>query len=187
MSRPLTAAEIAFGYGPPRDRPEEPEHPFSASLVYQGIPIDLEHLKGETRSGVDKEGHAWAVRMPAAYGEVRGTVGADGDAVDVFIGTEKFAPMVYVIQAKLPGSSAFDETKSCLAFATREEAVAMFRRAYAIPGFLLGVTTWPIGAWREAMRRPEVHAGPMRRPLTKAVIRRDRLAMLLSTREAPDV
>lgn len=180
MARALTGAERAFGYGPPRDRPEEPEHPFSASLVYQGIPLDIEHLKGETRSGVSPDGIAWSVRMPAAYGEVRGTVGADGDAVDVYVGPERFAPLVYVIQAKYPRSRAFDETKSMLGFATQQDAVDKFRAAYNIPGFFHGVTTWPIGSWREAMQRHEIHGGPMRAPLTKAVVDLDRFAAQLA-------
>ena len=145
--------------------------PFEGQCVYQGVAIDIEQKKGSYRSGVSPDGVAWRSKMPAAYGEVRDTVGADGDAVDVFVGDNPFASHVWVVQAKLPGSKAFDETKSMLGFDTREEAVRAFRDAYNKPGFLLGVTRWPFGAWREAMLRPKVARGQMTEPLAKAVVR----------------
>jgi predicted ABC-type ATPase len=107
------------------------------------------------------------VKLPAHYGEVRDTLGADGDPVDVFVGDDPFAPWVYVVQAKLPGSQRFDETKAMLGFRTRDAALRAFRAAYNLPGFLQGVTRWPIGAWAAAMQRPKVHRGPMTAPLAK--------------------
>jgi hypothetical protein len=154
----------------PRERPEDPEHPFAGQLLYQGVPLDIETAAGDYREGTDADGKPWRVRLTAHYGEVRATTGADGDPVDVFVGPDKFAPYVFVIQAKLPGSSRFDETKSMIGFPDRDSAVTAFRAAYTKPGFLLGVTRWPFGAWREAMQRPEVHRGRMTRPLIKAVV-----------------
>lgn len=159
----------ALGLRPPRVRHEDPEHPFVASLDLHGLAIDLEHLKGQYREGVSPEGVAWRTKMPAHYGEVRGTCGADGDAVDVYVGPNRFARHVYVIQAKLPGSDAFDETKSMVGFDTREDAISTFRRAYDKPGFYLDCKTWPFPAWREAMARPHVHGGKMDAPLAKGV------------------
>lgn len=158
-------------WGPPRPRPEEPEHPFVAVLDYQGITIDVEHRKGGIRSGVDPDGTPWSVRMPATYGEVRGTVGADGDAVDVYVGDDPYAPFVYVVQAKLPGKKAFDETKSFLGFRSRADALATFRRAYTVPGFLHGCTRWPFAAWKEAMSRPHLARGRLTRPLVKSRVK----------------
>lgn len=154
---------------PPRPRPEEPEHPFKRALEYQGILIDLEQCPGDLRTGKDKNGQPWSVTMPCYYGEVRDTIGADGDAVDVLLPPDPapFAPWVYVVQAKLPRSQQFDETKSVLGCTTQEEAVALFRSMYAIGGFFLGVTRWPIGAWRAAMRRPHVARSDMTTPLEK--------------------
>lgn len=156
----------ALTLGAPRFRHEDTAHPFVGSLNLYGIDIDIEQNAGDTRSGVDPSGTAWSVEMPAAYGEVRGTIGADGDAVDVFVGPDLHAAFVYVIQSKYPGSKDFDETKSCLCFSTREDALAAFRRAYSEPGFLYGVKTWTVPAWRHAMiERPDIQKGKMDAPL----------------------
>jgi len=152
----------------PRSRPEEPKYPFVGSLVYQGVQLDIETRKGQTRRGTDDDGNDWSVVLPAHYGEVRDTIGADGDAVDVFIGDMPFAPFVYVIQSKFPGSKAFDETKSMLGFATKSAAIAAFRQAYTAPGFLHGCTVWPIGAWKEAvLNRPHLARGQLNKVLAK--------------------
>lgn len=121
--------------------------------TFQGLSIHIEHDVGDTRSGVDGDGKPWSVRMGHAYGEIVGTTGADGDPLDVFIGPNAHAPFAYVVQSKLPGEPAFDETKSCLGFNTRAEAEAAFRAAYNRPGFLLSVTTWPMPSFLDMVRR----------------------------------
>lgn len=122
--------------------------------TFQGLPIHIEHDVGDTRSGVDGDGKPWTVRMShAAYGEIVGTIGADGDPLDVFIGPNAHAPFAYAVQSKLPGDPAFDESKSMLGFNTRAEAEAAFRAAYNRPGFLLSVTTWPMPSFLDMVRR----------------------------------
>lgn len=140
--------------------------------MYQGITLDMEHKPGDTRSGVSPDGTAWSTVLPHYYGEVRDTVGADDDPVDVILleNADPFAPFVYVVQAKYPRDDAFDETKSVLGACTQEEAVSAFRAMYDKPGFFLGVTRWPIGAWREAMTRPHVTRGTMDTPLAKGAV-----------------
>lgn len=157
---------------PPRDRPEEPDHPFAGFLEYQGVPIDVETAAGEYREGMDADGKPWRVKMPTHYGEVRGTVAADGDAVDVFVGPEAFAPFVYVVQTCDPTTKKFDEPKCMLGYLTKAEALRTFRASYNRRGMVLSVTTWPIGAWVAALARPKVAAGKMDRPLRKADLER---------------
>ena len=146
------------------------KYPFQGYVSYQGVDIDIENRAGTFRRGTSDEGVKWATRMHHHYGEVRGTVGADGDPVDVFVGPDAFAPYVWVVQSKYPGSPDFDETKSMLGFVTKAAAVSAFRQAYDKRGFFLDVTRWPFGAWRAAMARPRVQAGKMDRPLTKATV-----------------
>lgn len=154
---------------PPRERPECPEYPFVGCLEYQGVVIDVETAAEHWRRGTDPDGKTWAVRMPGHYGEVRGTVGPDGDAVDVYVGKNAFAPFVYVIQTKYPGDKTFDETKAFCGYDSRADAIAAFREAYNKPGFMLGVTIWPFGAWKHAIEnRPDILVGKMDEPLQKA-------------------
>lgn len=158
---------------PPRPRPEGPEYPFAGCLEYQGLVVDVETKKGQYRSGTDDAGTPWRVKMPAHYGEVRGTEGADGDPVDVFIGPDPYAVSVWVIAIPHPGTKRFDETKAMVGFATRAGAMRTFRAAYNCAMPALRVTRWRIGAWREALTRPHLARSQMGRPLTKAIVTRD--------------
>jgi hypothetical protein len=154
----------------PRKRTgKDAEHPFEASMDYQGITIDIEHKPGSTRSGVDDDGRPWSIKMPGFYGEVRGTVGADGDAIDVMLppDPDPFGTHAYVIHAKLPGKKTFDEDKVVLGCRTRTEAIALFRSMYGRSGFYKGCTRWPMAAWKEAINRKPKQKGPMRMVLRK--------------------
>ena len=153
---------------PPRTRYEDMAHPFAGFLEYQGVAIDVETARGQYREGVDPDGVAWRVRMPAHYGEVRDTIAADGDAVDVFVGPDPFAPYVYVIGVRDVTDGSFDEPKAFLGYPNQKSAVADFRAAYDRTGMIEHVTRWTFGAWREALSRPKVSAGRMDRPLAKA-------------------
>lgn len=143
----------------PRPRPEEPEHPFAGHIEFQGLDIDVETPAGGRRSGTDKSGEPWSVRIPWHYGEIRGTRAVDGDAVDAFVGPNRYATHAWIVQAKLPGSKAFDEPKLLLGFDTRADALACFRGAYTGPGFILGINRWPMPALLEALRRPHLQGG----------------------------
>lgn len=128
--------------------------------TFQGLPIHIEHDRGDTRSGVSPDGTEWSTKMKHPYGEILGTTGADGDPLDVFIGPNPHAAFAYVVQAKLPGSRAFDEVKIMAGFNTRAEAEAAFRVNYDRPGFMLDVTTWPMPALVDVIHRfPEIQRG----------------------------
>ena len=92
-----------------------------------GIPLHLEVLPGEIRSGISPDGKAWAVRMPCAYGEIPGTVGADGEPVDVlYLGGD--GQIAYIVEHS-PGG-VFDEDKVVLGAMDEEEAADAYRRVY---------------------------------------------------------
>lgn len=171
---------------PPRPRPENPEFPFAGHLHYQGEDIDVETPAGRVRSGTGPDGKPWAVRMPLHYGEVRGTVGADGDAVDVFVGPSAFSPWAFVVQIKDPTTGKFDETKTVLGVDTKREAMRLVRMAYHRRGMVMGVTRWPIGSWKAGIRRPHVSVGTMSRPLAKAVPH-DRVRCVLDVRKLDEL
>ncbi len=68
--------------------------------------------------------------MPAAYGYVKGTLGRDGDHVDVFMGPHRKAPAVYVIDQRDLRSGKFDEHKCMCGFGSEKQARAFYERAY---------------------------------------------------------
>jgi len=92
-----------------------------------GMKIAVEVRAGETRKGVDKQGRAWSVKMPFAYGRIQGTKGVDGESVDVILGPEKNPSKVWVVA--MPKHNG-NEDKVMLGFTSQKEAVRAFLRCY---------------------------------------------------------
>lgn len=105
-----------------------------------GLDISIENPKGSIRRGpVDPATGqpAWQTEMPAHYGYIKGTRGADGDHVDVALGGRAKAIFdgrpedaakepVFVVDQIDPKTGKFDEHKALVGFHTRVEA----ERAY---------------------------------------------------------
>ena len=87
-----------------------------------GLEISIENPKGSTRSGTSSDGKKWESTMKHTYGYVKGTVGADGDHVDVFLGEQPDCELVFVVNQVDPKTRAFDERKVMLGFMTEDEA-----------------------------------------------------------------
>ena len=73
-------------------------HKLQGRTQLYGMDISIENKKGSYRSGTDKDGHNWRTYMNYDYGYIRGTVGTDKDHLDCYIGPDKEAQKVYVIQ-----------------------------------------------------------------------------------------
>lgn len=86
----------------------------------QGLNISIENAKGSLRGEKDQHGKKWSVRMPAPYGYIRGTIGADGDSMDVYIGNRPKSTEVWVIDqnrvSKKGNVKGFDEHKCFIAY-----------------------------------------------------------------------
>lgn len=99
------------------------------TVQWQGLTLRIENPRGTTRSGTDPDGKAWSNTMAAHYGYIAGTRGADGDAVDVFVGPVPEATGVWVInQANADGS--FDEHKVLVGFLDEQQALTAYRNSY---------------------------------------------------------
>ena len=91
-------------------------------ISFQGLPISLESIKGQVRSGTDPDGKKWSVKLPYDYGYIKRTEGADGDHVDVCIGPDHDSDHVFIIDQHDLKTGAFDEHKVMLGYRTREAA-----------------------------------------------------------------
>lgn len=118
-------------------------HKLHGHAKFQGIPLAIENKKGETRSGVDSEGHKWHAKMPVPYGFIIGTEAKDGDEVDIFLGSNKDAPEAYVIHQHHADGKGFDEDKVMLGFNSKEEAVQTYLKQKP-EKFLGSVSTVPV-------------------------------------------
>ncbi len=97
---------------------------------FQGIPISIENALGSVRHGIDRNGKAWSCKLPADYGYIRGTEGADGDHVDAYIGPNLHSELVVLVnQCHLGGG--FDEHKVLLGFKSEKEAIDCYCKAFS--------------------------------------------------------
>lgn len=96
-----------------------------------GLDIAIENRKGATRSGTDKGGKSWSVTMPAHYGYIKRTEGADGDHVDCYLGPHSESSKVFIINQQHVDTGKFDEHKCMLGFNSAEEARATYRKGFS--------------------------------------------------------
>lgn len=100
-------------------------------IKYDGFDVALETPKGSTRSGKDADGTDWEVpNFPAHYGYIKGTTGADGDQIDVFIGDKPPNGKVYVVDQYDPKTGKFDEHKLFMGVESDQEAAQIYHAAY---------------------------------------------------------
>ena len=96
-----------------------------------GLDIAVENPKGSTRSGVDSKGVPWENTLQHHYGYIRRSEGADGDAVDVFIGPKHNSEKAFIIDQKNENGKGFDEHKVVLGAETRKAAEQIYDANYA--------------------------------------------------------
>jgi hypothetical protein len=96
-----------------------------------GLEIAIETGKGETRMGVGADGKPWSVKMPAAYGYLKGTLGADGEEVDCYIGPDPDCTDAWVIEQLDLATGEFDEHKVMLGFDSEASALSTYRRGFS--------------------------------------------------------
>jgi hypothetical protein len=96
-----------------------------------GLDITIENPAGSYRVGVGSNGRKWRSRLPASYGYIRGTAGADGDHVDVYLGNHLKSPKIFVIDQHELGGGGFDEHKCFIGFGSQKQAEQAYCRAFS--------------------------------------------------------
>lgn len=115
----------------PTDAQKEAENYQKAHVSVLGLEISIETEKGGERSGTDKDGSRWSVTMPAQYGYIKGTMGADKDHVDIFLGTKPDNGKFFVINQTTPDGQKFDEHKVMLGYDSPEAAQADYLLSFS--------------------------------------------------------
>lgn len=113
---------------------------------YQGLKIHAEQLRGDTRHG-----ETFHQRMTVPYGYIKSTEGADGDAVDVFLGPLSNAQYVYVIHTR-NRSGSYDEDKVMLGFENALSAQQTFLENYDNPYFFESMEKFDISEFKGKLR-----------------------------------
>ena len=68
--------------------------------------------------------------MPADYGHIRATEGADGEEIDCFFGTEHDRQKVWVLDQPWPDTGLFDEAKVFLGYDNRLLVLRDYQRCF---------------------------------------------------------
>ena len=99
-------------------------------ISFQGIPIAIENKLGSVRTGRDARGRAWSCKLPADYGYIKRTTGADGDHVDCYVGPSQRSPLVVLVNQLRPDGK-FDEHKCLLGFESERDALDCYVKAFS--------------------------------------------------------
>ena len=121
-----------------------------------GLDIAIENPKGSKRRGKGPDGTPWEVTMPAIYGDIKRTEGADGDSVDVYVGEKPDAPTVWVVDQKDADTGKFDEHKAFVGFESQDQVVETYDKAFDDgrgPERRDAVVEMPFDSFREWVRK----------------------------------
>ena len=115
----------------PTDGQKEAGNYAKGRVTFHGIPFVMENPEGSVRRGVDADGKPWEAKLPADYGYLARTKGADGDQVDAYIGPNTASQRVWVVDQIDPKTGKFDEHKVMLGMRSVTEARTMYHRAFS--------------------------------------------------------
>jgi N12 class adenine-specific DNA methylase len=115
----------------PTEAQKEAENYKTGKINWNGLTLSIENAKGATRSGTAPDGSTWSVKMPAHYGRILRTEGADGDHVDFYMGPRPDSDLVVVVDQKDAETGVFDEHKVMLGFANRKAALDFYVRGFS--------------------------------------------------------
>jgi hypothetical protein len=100
-------------------------------VLSSGLDISIENRKGSIRKSKADAAEPWQVEMPAAYGYIKRTMGADGDHVDIFLGDRGDNDRFWVINQNKADGSGFDEHKIVTGVNSAEEAVELYKKSFS--------------------------------------------------------
>lgn len=115
----------------PTDAQKEAGNYKKGHVRISGLDVTIENPKGSTRRSKADAPKPWEVTMPAHYGYIKGTTGADGDHVDLFIGDKGDNGRFWIINQTTPDGKTFDEHKVVTGVDSADEAVALYKASFA--------------------------------------------------------
>lgn len=137
--------------------------PLQGYMDFQGLPISVENRRGNIREWYDPHNdERGATRMTVPYGYVRGTLGTDGDQVDVFVGPHRDATHVYIVTQMLaPDFTEVDEQKCMLGYRTAEDAKDCYLAHYSDPRFFGSMAKMPMEEFRAKVMKTRESGGEL--------------------------
>lgn len=115
----------------PTDAQKEAGNYAKGHVRISGLDVSIENPKGSVRRSKADAAQPWQVTMPAHYGYIRGSTGADGDHVDLFVGDKGDNGAFWVINQTTPDGKAFDEHKIVTGVESAAAAIDLYRRSFS--------------------------------------------------------
>ncbi len=124
-------------------------------ISWSGLNISIENPKGSIRRG-----KGWETKMQADYGYIRGTESTDGDLIDVFVGSDKGADNVYVVNQIDQATGKFDEHKCMIGYGSQVAAKAGYLANYE-KGWKCGkIVAMPVERFKQWLNEGRVQKKP---------------------------
>ncbi len=114
----------------PTDGQKEAGNYRKGHVQFDGLNISIETGKGQDRKGKNPDGTDWSHTMPADYGYVKRSEGADGENVDVLIGDKPANGKVFLIDQHDAQTGKFDEHKAVVGVDSVAEAQKLYRDSF---------------------------------------------------------
>lgn len=133
--------------------------------LYHALPVRVETPQGGVRTGITDKGESWRIHMPADYGFIHGTKGADGDCLDCYIGPSPESNNVFVVDQYGLDGKRFDEHKVMLGYHTLDSA----KEDYMLGHHKSSKTFAAITPFTVPMFRRWMHSHDMRKPCDSSV------------------
>jgi len=110
----------------PTDAQREAGNYRKGHVWIQGLDISIENPKGSVRSGTNRDGKPWSIKLKHDYGYIRNhpRSAADDDHVDVFVGDHPDSEIVFVVDQFVDGK--FDGHKCIVGCKTEKEARQLY-------------------------------------------------------------
>lgn len=115
----------------PSDAQKEAGNYAKDKVHIHGLPITIENAKGSYREGVGADSVPWRTKLPANYGYLLGSEGADKDHVDVYVGPYTKCNHVFIIDQKHERTGEFDEHKVLVCFPNKQTALKTYIAAFS--------------------------------------------------------
>ena len=116
----------------PTEAQKEAENYRTGKTTWNGLTLSIENAKGSERSKKTPDGKTqWSVTMPAHYGRILRTEGADGDHVDFYMGDVPDSDYVLIINQVDPETQQMDEHKVIVGTTARGAALGIYRDGFS--------------------------------------------------------
>ena len=155
--------------------------------TFQGLPVTIETPAGAERRGVGPDGQPWSVMLQHPYGYVKGTVGADGEHVDTYVGPHADSPTAFVVDQVDPSTGQFDEHKTVLGANTQAEAAQIYDAGFSDgsgPSRRAAITAMPMDEFKSWLKTGDTTAPAAPPPATARQLHDDILSGAVAPRAA---